>query len=371
METARQLQYDADTPLDYGSHVDAVSKVRGALILLIVLAHSAFGTPPYKDITPESYAGFTRFYDFVFDHLFNCLVPTFFVISGFMFYRAGLDITYGEYKSKIRRRVRTLLIPYLLWNLIALLMISIKLWSPISGYFQGYENFEFTPANILRGFIYFDNGFYPYCFTMWFLRDLMIITLLSPLIVAFVRTFKNYCMLVGIIVLIACDLWLPIVHYWGLTDHALFFTLGVYMAGRGRDSLGRLNIAALCAAYLAMSLVQAVWPDSQIFVEIINYFKKPVMTLLLIGIGLRLYRRPTPVLEFLVGSSFFIYAFHGLFSNFTAKMLVRLIPPTTDLAAFTIYTLKFLILMGISVGAYLGIRRVAPRVLALLCGGRY
>ena len=40
-------------------------------------------------------------------------VPGFFVISGYQFYR---DFDWGKLKSKWQRRVKSLLVPYIVWN---------------------------------------------------------------------------------------------------------------------------------------------------------------------------------------------------------------------------------------------------------------
>ena len=64
-------------------------------------------------------------YDFLINFFSEVLpqigVPLFFIISGFLFfYRVDFDS--NVYQKKLRKRVRTLLIPYLLWNLIAILV---------------------------------------------------------------------------------------------------------------------------------------------------------------------------------------------------------------------------------------------------------
>ena len=46
-------------------------------------------------------------------------VPLFFIISGYLFFRSGFMIR--TYTDKLRRRVRTLLVPYILWNLLYLI----------------------------------------------------------------------------------------------------------------------------------------------------------------------------------------------------------------------------------------------------------
>lgn len=47
-------------------------------------------------------------------------VPIYFFISGFVFF-LGVGFTKEKYLQKLKNRVKTLLIPYLIWNIIAIL----------------------------------------------------------------------------------------------------------------------------------------------------------------------------------------------------------------------------------------------------------
>ena len=48
-------------------------------------------------------------------------VPTFFFISGYLFYKGLQKWDYGIWKSKMVKRIKTLLVPFVIWNLIALI----------------------------------------------------------------------------------------------------------------------------------------------------------------------------------------------------------------------------------------------------------
>lgn len=75
-------------------------------------------------------------------------VPMFFIISGYLFFRNGVFDT-SIYIAKLRSRVNTLLIPYLLWNLIGFIYFVIKHYPPPMCCFSGYYRdrsvfFEFS-----------------------------------------------------------------------------------------------------------------------------------------------------------------------------------------------------------------------------------
>lgn len=86
--------------------IGKLDNVKWVLTLLIVLYHiSYYGNRGIEE----------EVYKFI-QNLGDCVVPAFAIISGFLFW---VNVkSFSDVKDKVRRRVVTLLIPYLLWNLI-------------------------------------------------------------------------------------------------------------------------------------------------------------------------------------------------------------------------------------------------------------
>ena len=156
----------------FGKNVIDIEKL--LLILGVVLIHSDFST----DFDDISYIG-----EIVMlwgsKCVAGCCVPIFFMLSGFLFFKNVESFSATVYFSKLRSRVRSLLIPYLIWNMLAaaLFIFKVKLLG-----FDGYDVIvddciRFVP--FLRGFWDLNNG-YPYDFAFWFIRRLMIFVVLSP-----------------------------------------------------------------------------------------------------------------------------------------------------------------------------------------------
>ena len=57
-------------------------------------------------------------------------VPLFFAISGFLFFYQKQTFTLADQREKLRKRCVTLLLPYVVWNLLAFLMTPLKLANP-------------------------------------------------------------------------------------------------------------------------------------------------------------------------------------------------------------------------------------------------
>ncbi len=106
-------------------------------------------------------------------------VPMFFLFSGFLFFRDFCGWKWGLYGNKIKKRIFSLVIPYLLWNLIAAMVLSINTevdWKNIFGNYYVYQSswnnwLGYAPMTSL-----------PADIQLWFLRDLIVVTLLTPAI---------------------------------------------------------------------------------------------------------------------------------------------------------------------------------------------
>ncbi len=133
----------------------------------------------------------------------------FFLLSGILFF-------YGVKQAKdcfpkIRRRIRSLLIPYLIWNCIFVLWYALlKIIPGVSGFVNSniFSNFDTFWHSLF--FLWFK----PASFPLWFLRDLICLVVLSPLIYVVLKHTKFWFILIYFII----GFWLPPV--------GLYFILG-------------------------------------------------------------------------------------------------------------------------------------------------
>lgn len=97
--------------------------LRFPMIVLVVYIHY------WGESIPESSVIGSTIYNSI--RIFMChvisraAVPTFFLISGYYFFYKIKDFTFDTYKDKLKKRIKTILIPYLLWNSIAISKIII------------------------------------------------------------------------------------------------------------------------------------------------------------------------------------------------------------------------------------------------------
>ena len=128
----------------------------------------------------------------------SCRWAYFFLISGYYFFY-GHQFCKEEYFRKIIKRSRTLLLPYLIWNLLP--MMNIVAGNLFSIIFRGKstEALQTYFADLLNNGIWhiwwdITGGTMPYDSPLWYVRDLMIMCILSPIAYLYIKRLKSWGM---------------------------------------------------------------------------------------------------------------------------------------------------------------------------------
>lgn len=104
----------------------------------------------------------------------NLCVPMFFCISAFLLFR---NIDTKNYKEKIKRRIKTLIIPYFIWNIIYYIFFhTISLLSKININIGNYSD-SFSLYDLIQS-IFLGK----YNLVSWYLRCLIIYSVIIPYI---------------------------------------------------------------------------------------------------------------------------------------------------------------------------------------------
>ena len=106
-------------------------------------------------------------------------VPLFYFISGILFYR-GVN-TIGDCLPRMRKRVKSLLVPYVIWNIIFVSWYVVLEYIPGVSIFVNSDvvsNIDFYKPQDTLAYLFLK----PAGFQLWFLRDLILYVTLSPVI---------------------------------------------------------------------------------------------------------------------------------------------------------------------------------------------
>jgi len=160
-----------------------ITFLRFPLIALVVFIHASnsialSGGARLEEVYPGSVLQRFLTY-FISSNIALTAVPLLFVISSYLFF-AGFEFTWQGYVKKLQSRIKTLLIPYLFWNTLALIFFTVVGMIPgLSSFAQGGRVVISSPLDILRAYWAVPDS--PVLYPFWFMRDLMVLFIVAPL----------------------------------------------------------------------------------------------------------------------------------------------------------------------------------------------
>lgn len=135
----------------------------------------------------------------LFSYVIPCIaVPIFFIVSGYLFFKEG---TFNEklYLTKIKKRFWSLLIPYVLWNTLCLLIFIFVRIPALHGLFPNVSLEEVTLPKVLSGYWACEGNGFPFDFPLWYVRELILMVIISPLLYVVVKKMK-VCFFIPIVI---------------------------------------------------------------------------------------------------------------------------------------------------------------------------
>lgn len=202
-----------------------VTTVMFLMSMLVVLIHNNNTMVYGLELGLTSFAeGFIKLLSF---DLGCQAVPVFFLLSGGLFFRFDLREGWGTLRKKLSRRLFSTVVPYLLWNVLYT-GVYLVLPQTITWLRTGTSPGIDFLWKLLGGVFLAD-----YCFVFWYLRNLMLLMLLSPVFLVLLR--RKYLSL-GVMALLG----LATARNWNLTEwlyssSVFYYLLGAWLMQYRRD----------------------------------------------------------------------------------------------------------------------------------------
>ena len=317
-------------------------------------------------------------------------VPIFFMISGFLFFYSK-DFNGSVYIKKLKTRVRTLLIPFILWNIIALLNQMIRMLPFFSSLFPNLAQTEFKFSLVRLFNTFFNNTSYngllvspfdeivtscpvPINVPMWYVRDLMVIVLLTPFIYWCIRKM-SYWYLIGLYLftsIFAIFFYSEGNYYLLLLDNVFFFSWGAWYSINHRNLIEQMwKLRYAVFLYIPFAVMDLLTKEISInyYIHFAGIFLGIISGFVIVSYLLS--HDKIKVNTTLANSSFFVFALHTLIISDLAKiLLIGLHLPDTTLVMLLLYIIVPILTICICVMLYMFLRRYLPSLCGLLTGGR-
>lgn len=335
--------------------------------LLVIWVHS-YNAELYLGKSPEMEIVY-RLEHRIGDGLGQIAVPGFFMISGYLFYR---DFTWSRLGEKWSRRIRSVLIPYILWNFL---------------YYMGYvigSRLPWMTEVVGKGVIPFDLFTavdavinYTYNYVFWYLFQLILLILLAPVLYPVLKcVWSRTLFLLFLWWITAVKRELPFVNADALIYYSSAASLAIskpqWVEGAGAENgsmaaakkgdhrqvlWGFGMIAGAYAAY--QSGLRTAFVPCFVLCRL----------LAVAGLWMSVQAERLPEARDFMRHNFFLYGVHFALVRFINKAGAQIFPSALAVPLALYFFMPFLVL-GIAGMIGRGLRRGLPLVWGLMNGGR-
>lgn len=312
-------------------------------------------------------------------------IPYFFLISGYFYFKKTTSLTKVVYLSKTKKRIKTLLIPYIAWNVLAFLvpLTTAFVKGNVLEYMQEFNNVSplsifwdyksvVRPVTNLIGFQIAEA--WPLNVPLWFLRDLFIISLLSPIVYFLVKKTGFY--VIGILGL--CYFTSTWTSFPGFSIISIFFfSLGAYLSLNGMNIIIQARkfkyiIFFICLVSIVLDTITYGQQIQYLFIRPLYQFAG-LLSAIILG-SFVIEKRNfliTNRFRLFAKSSFFIYVAHTVsILGISIKVYSYIFKPENPFFKVLVYISISITTVIICFLLYIILKHVFPRFTKFITGDR-
>lgn len=351
---------------------NVLNLMRFPLATLIVLLHTGI------TCGPENFTYYLA--NYINAPIVQLAVPTFFFISGYLFFTGENRFTPNIYINRLKKKITTLIIPYVIWNLIAIIFLysyqyikneQIEIWNLTEIFWAHGKGIQTTS---ILGYQY-PVIISPAAGVLWFMRDLIIMMICSIAIYPIIRHLKWW--IFPILILINfLKLGIP---FPGFSLTAItFFYSGAFFSINNINIFTWLKkhqnfwlffwpILAIIQQILKAYTIKEVDQYLSILVSIFGVAFVFILSFLIINNKNKIINK----IMLLGETSFFIYTFgNTLILWILNKDIGHLLTKIPHLGHFLCYEFLFIAKTTECILIFYIMKKYAPRLLKILIGGR-
>ncbi len=333
------------TTLEYRNKITYLSFI---MALLIIVRHSVG-----LDIYQEHITGGLYYIEFFTSHFTDVIVPVFFAISGYLFFQ---NFDYTKLKGKWYTRSRSLLVPFIIWNLIGFMFTWTLYQIP---QIRNSINKPLPDYDVVTWFI--DVFIKTQYNITWFIRNLIVYVIVTPLFYIVLKSKWS-----GAFLLTAAI----VTSYIISNDYITYsspWLLGAYVGIHFKDYCKKCydkRLLTVCACLLLCSFIIECMSGCSCTEDIILLRLIQIPLIWISADILAINKEPSWWMRI----SFFIYCSHHMILESVEKIFLILLGKNyTGALLDFIFAPMITLLIILCLAAIL--RRIHP-VWAVLCGGR-
>lgn len=290
-------------------------------------------------------------------------VPTFYFLSGYLFFGGKRQFDKYTYELKIKSRVESLFLPFIAW-----LIISVQpfLCIHITKIAIGHETMN-NLWNYCWNMNTWVNG--PFNYHLWFLRELIIVSLASPIIYWAIMHFRKWC-IIALLLIYMVDLRPNTVFF--SSQSFLFFSWGAYYRIACKkefvDVFRTYSKSLLCFSLciVAFSTWACMCDNEYSYIIHKVMIISGVPTIILLGSFFAKGYSGGAMSQ----SSFFVYLSHVYFIPITGYFTTKLYMLDNVYIGMLTYMLRPFLIAFLCVSIYVVLSKIRFKYFGLLTGNR-
>jgi len=322
--------------------------------ILILLQHSHL----VNFVSTDRIDGSKFAMDF-FSNISLAMMSWFFFITAYLFFRKvnSIEVIW----NKMRNRIFTLGIPYLLWNTFGMILHIIG----------GEYSSDVSVLRIIRYTYIFYNGEGCGNVPLWYIFRIFTFTLFAPILFHVLGNMKRAVFILCEIIVIVLNICFDI-GYYDLTFFLPIYLIGAYLGrnyyeifekyfkGVNNCKKSKIKVIVLSLILIVMSYIkfQINFKGVDLIYRCISL---GIIIMLLHEIDIKI--KPT---KFILSAGMYLYCCHDLVYRFVRNIILPHLHVTMAISWLVMISISF----GIMVGSWYVLDRFLPSVLKMLSGGR-
>jgi surface polysaccharide O-acyltransferase-like enzyme len=310
------------------------------------------------------------------EHFFKSSVPILSVVSGYLFFNSPEHST-AFFLKNYRKRIRNVLLPMISWAFISIFIFLIIARVSPRSYLLAISEYDVTS---MKPFDWINAVFgvtdLPFNMQFWFLHDLLLTVLITPVLSQFLRHVP-YLALGGLFLIWMGNIDIPV---FFRTDVLFFFYVGAFIRTQNvpLDAITPRIACILMAVLILLTVVRTglpyVTPKGHWVSRLFGVSTRSLRLLSVFAfwgfVPFLLNTRLGGLMLKISGLAFFLHAIHWPMNQFIKYGLADIVPGTGDAAMLTVYFGTTLLTTAIAIVIAFALAAFSPGLFAHLSGGR-